>query len=259
MNEIDFCCKGCVFAETVMVVGQETQAGCLIDDRHKKLSKDSKTKDGYAQFNRFCNTYRPSAWLQENNQSLKDAVETVKTEIYPRITFIVKFNKDLQFLEGLLDTINNQTINNRKFVIVINDQVEYNMNIYQMMMQTLKNNIGGFNLMQVVETNKEFDDAFSNAKNGWTVFLEEGESIGWDLAEKLNNRINKELKRMVYAQDTNAKKTIVQSAVYKALGGNQPLLRGDGTVDTRPFVEKLQEMISEDPDSITTWETLFDA
>jgi hypothetical protein len=259
MNEIDFCCKGCVFAETVMVMGQETQTGCMVDNRHKKLSKDNKTKDGYSQFNRFCNAYRPNVWLQENNQSLTDAVETVKKEVYPRTTFIIKFNKDLEFLQNLLNTINNQTIDNRKFVVVINDQVEYNVVVFDMMSKALTNNIGGFNLMQIVDTDKEFDEAFANAKNGWTIFLEEGEMIETNLAEKLNRRVNQEMRRIVYAQDASGKKTIVQSAIYKALGGNQPLLRSDGTVDTRSFVEKLQDMNSEDSDSITTWETLFDA
>lgn len=256
MNEIDFCCNGCVFA----VVGNDgNQTSCLMNDRHVKLSNGNLTlKDGYARFNRFCNMFRPVGWKEQyaNNDTDK-AMELVVQETYPRLTFIVEFNKDMEFFKSLLEKINSQSINTRKFVVVINSEVEYNLDIFSLMQKTLTNNIGGFNLVQTVESKKIFDEAFSKAKNGWTVFLKGGQDISVNLAEKLNHRINNNLRRMVYAENQDGGKIIVQSAVFKMLGGNQPLIRGDGTVDNRPFKEKLAEMISEDKDSITTWEELF--
>jgi len=257
MNEIDFCCNGCVFA---VVNNEGNQTSCIMNDRHIKLSNDNLSfKDGYARFNRFCNMFRPESWKEQYaNNDIKKAVDLVVQETYPRLTFIVEFNKDLEFLKSLLVKINNQSINTRKFVIVINSEVEYNLDIFSLMQNTLTNNIGGFNLVQMVDSDKIFDEAFSKAKNGWTIFLKAGKDISMNLAERLNNRINNNLRRMVYAENQDQSKIIVQSAIYKMLGGNQPLMRGDGTVDNRPFKEKLAEMISEDKDSITTWEALFD-
>lgn len=256
MNEIDFCCKDCVFA---VVDNDGNQMSCAMNDRHIKLSGGNLSlKDGYARFNRFCNMFRPESWKEqyaENN--IQKAIDLVIQETYPRLTFIVEFNKDMEFLEYLLQKINNQSINTRKFVVVVNSEVEYNLDIFSLMQKTLTNNIGGFNLVQVVDSDKIFDEAFSKAKNGWTVFLKGGQDISVSLAEKLNDRINNNVRRMVYAESQDGGKTIVQSAIYKMLGGNQPLMRGDGTVDNRPFKEKLAEMISEDKDSITTWEELF--
>lgn len=257
MNEIDFCCKGCVFA---VVNNDGNQTSCVMNDRHVRLSGGNfSLKDGYARFNRFCNMFRPDSWKEqyaENN--IQKAMDLVVQEAYPRLTFIIEFNKDIEFLKSLLEKINNQSINTRKFVIVVNSNVEYNIDIFSLMQKTLTNNVGGFNLVQMIDSNKIFDEAFSKAKNGWTIFLKAGKDISTNLAEKLNDRINNGLRRMVYAESQDQSKIIVQSAVYKMLGGNQPLMRGDGTIDNRPFKEKLVEMVSEDKDSITTWEALFD-
>jgi hypothetical protein len=256
MNEIDFCCKGCVFA---VMNNEGNQTSCVMNDRHIKLSNDNLSfKDGYARFNRFCNMFRPESWKEQYaNNDIEKAMDLVTQETYPRLTFILEFNKDMEFFKSLLEKINSQSINTRKFVVVVNSEVEYNLDIFSLMQKTLTNNIGGFNLVQVIDSDKIFDEAFSKAKNGWTVFLKGGQDISVNLAENLNNRINNSLRRMVYAESQDSGKTIVQSAIYKMLGGNQPLMRGDGTIDNRPFKDKLAEMISEDKDSITTWEELF--
>ena len=250
---MNFSCKGCVFFSY-----HQKNISCKIDDRFVKLSNNSYTLDDdfHPKFNRFCNTYRPDSWLTEYaNGDLEQAVSLVKQEVYPRLTFIIEFNKDINFLKSLLETINSQ--NTRKFVVVINPNVEYNLDVFSLMQFTLTNNVGGFNLVQTVDNNKSFDEAFTKAKNGWTIFLKEGVNIPLNIAETLNDRINSQLRRIVYAESQDASKVIVQSAIYKMLGGNQPLMRGDGTVDNRSFKDKLTEMISEDKDSITTWEELF--
>ena len=51
---------------------------------------------------------------------------------------------------------------------------------------------------------------------------------------------------------------VVQSALYKLLNGNRPLMNQEGEPDTRPFKEKLQDMQQTDTDSVVEWEILFD-
>ncbi len=255
MNQMVFSCGGCVFAK----VDKESnlQVGCCVDDRHKKLSTEQKLVNGFFEFNRFCNTYRPQRWMDEHCQSLKEAVSQVKEEVYPRLSFIIKFNKDLSFLKNLLENINNQTINARKFVVVLNDNVAYNLEAFSLMSETLKNNVGGFNLIQVVDSSKGFDEGFTYAKNGWAVFLEEGQSVERNFAETLNNRVNNQLQRLVYAKNKDSTKIIVQSSIYKSLGCNQPVVMSDGTVDNRCFEERLADMSYQDSESITEWEKVF--
>lgn len=63
--------------------------------------------------------------------------------------------------------------------------------------------------------------------------------------------------RLVYAENSDKSKIIVQSAIYKLLGGNHSKVLKDGSVEDRPFLERLKSMSNDDPNCIVSWEELF--
>lgn len=254
MPDISFSCKDCVFA----ISENGTQSGCKLN-RLKKLCQDEKPQeDGFFSFNRFCNTFRPQLWIDNHYQGdMAKASIKVYEEIYPRLSFIIEFDHSLSNLKDILLNIENQTIANKKFVIIINDQVEYNEDIFKLMQNVLKTNIGRFNVIQSLEDSIELDEGFKYAKNGWSVFLKQGQNINTNFAEIIHNRINFEMKRFLYSENKDGTKMIVQSALYKLLNGNRPTMKDDGETDTRSFKEKLKDMQQTDPDSVIDWESLF--
>lgn len=255
MPDISFSCKDCVFA----ISENDKQSGCKLN-RLKKLCQDEKPQeDGFFSFNRFCNTFRPQMWLDNHYDGNADmAAQEVYKEIYPRLSFIIEFDHNLDNLKSIISNIENQTIAHKKFVIVVNDKVEYNEDIFKLMQNTLKTNIGRFNVIQSLEESIELDEGFKHAKNGWSVFLKQGQNINTNFAEIIHNRINLEMKRFLYSENKDGTKIIVQSALYKLLNGNKPTPKQDGEMDTRSFKEKLQDMQQTDSDSVIEWERLFD-
>ena len=255
MPDIQFSCKDCVFA----IVNDSIQNGCKLN-RIQKLCKDEKPQeDGFFSFNRFCNTFRPQLWLDNHYDGNADmAISEVYKEVYPRLSFIIEFNHDLDSLKSILLNIENQTIPNKKFIVVINDRVEYNEDIFKLMQNTLKTNIGRFNVIQSLEDSVELDEGFKHAKNGWSVFLKQGQNINTNFAAIIHKRINFDMKRFLYSENKDGTKIVVQSALYKLLNGNRPLMNQEGEPDTRPFKEKLQDMQQTDTDSVVEWEILFD-
>jgi hypothetical protein len=186
------------------------------------------------------------------------AISEVYKEVYPRLSFIIEFNHDLDSLKSILLNIENQTIPNKKFIVVINDRVEYNEDIFKLMQNTLKTNIGRFNVIQSLEDSIELDEGFKHAKNGWSVFLKQGQNINTNFAAIIHKRINFDMKRFLYSENKDGTKMVVQSALYKLLNGNRPLMNQEGEPDTRSFKEKLQDMQQTDMDSVIEWEILFD-
>jgi hypothetical protein len=152
----------------------------------------------------------------------------------------------------------NEKIPNKKFIVVINDRVEYNEDIFKLMQNTLKTNIGRFNVIQSLEDSIELDEGFKHAKNGWSVFLKQGQNINTNFAAIIHKRINFDMKRFLYSENKDGTKMVVQSALYKLLNGNRPLMNQEGEPDTRSFKEKLQDMQQTDMDSVIEWEILFD-
>lgn len=260
MHEIKFNCKNCVFA----ICENEQQIDCKLN-RLEKLKPNYKSEpleDNFYSFNRMCNTFRPKHWLSTyHNDDIEIAQKEVYAEIYPRLTFIIEFNYDLYNLISILHDIENQTIPNRKFVIIINDKPEYNEDIFKNMQSILTTNVGAYHIVQTIEEDMIYgksDEGFKFAKNGWTVFLKEGETVPRNFAEKIHNRINIEMKRFIFCQSKTNTKMVIQSAIYKLLNGNKPKVISEDTVDNRPFIEKFNDLEQTDPDSVIEWEKLFD-
>lgn len=244
--EIKTSCKGCVF---VFKGDGGTQTGCKIG-RSKKLNPDNDTVDGYFEFNRFCNTYRPQEWLDLYYDSdIDNGANHVFEEVVPRISYIINFNEDICCLESIVQSVTiRQSINNIGVIIVVNDKVEYNEDIMRVLNQynEKKRNI----LVQTLENMgelKKFDTAFKHAKNGWSVFLPMGQQVGVDFVSRIHQRVNIDMKRFSYCKDEATGRFVVQSSLYKLLEGNS----------VAEFDEKITFMKNNDPDCIPSWGEMF--
>jgi hypothetical protein len=251
--EIEFSCKGCIFA----FYKEDKQTSCLLG-RSQLLNPSGRLdeeKDGTQSyiFNRFCNTFRPQSYLDDYYKGdLDSATNDVINEVIPRITYIIEFNYNLNSLSQIIDDITvNQSINNIGAIVVVNDKVEYNEEIMGILNNKVLNvyNKSPY-LIQIIgesNTSEKFEEAFNQARNGWTLFLPQGQSIMHNFVSKIHERINYQMKRFSYSHDKETGRYISQSSLFKLLDGN----RG------RPFHEKVEEMQKTDEDSIVDWVKFF--
>lgn len=265
MNEIKFSCKDCVFSENILVNGKSVQYGCMLN-RSQKLNPEEKFESdensSYYVFNRFCNTRRPKEWLEEYySGNMDSAVIGVMSEVRPRLSIIIDFNYDMDLLKENFSIIENQ-MESRKFVIVINDKIEYNMEIFTTL-DTLyqKGKIAQYHILMPVAdtpTYDSIDDSIKFCKNGWIVFLDKGDKLPADLTEVIDNRINSEMKRFVYCKKEN-KTFIIQAAIFKLLGGNSPKIMSDGSINNDDFITRVNNLQYKDNDCVVEWSDLFNA
>jgi len=188
MSNINTQCKGCVFARCNQV---GFQLGCTVGGRADKLGV-KEVKDGGYQLSRFCNTYRPKEWLETLDFEEQLNPELVALdEVYPRIGFFVKFDTKeenaIQALELTLKSIC-QLTKKAAYVVVINDKVEYNEEIWGLFIS----NFGEisdtkYHLMQRAENSEEItacvDAAFGHAENGWIMCVSSGMHVESDTTD----------------------------------------------------------------------------
>ena len=247
-------CNGCVFS----IKENDIQQGC-------KLNRDKKFEfnigeDGYFKIDRFCNTYRPNEWLSDLSvDESSDIVCTVLNEVKPRVGFFVIFDHDIENLKSTLNDIAKQSIQSR-YVIIINDKVEYNNAIHSLLLELFNFHETNYHIVQIVEKPKLMsmliDEAFRHAKNGWAYVCNSGQAIDRKLIEKIHNRINIEMRRLVFIEpyDENMNGMLFQTSLFKFLNGNYPKVFADEIVDNRNFVDKVKEAVkNSDNDTFISW------
>lgn len=248
-------CNGCVFAETKDGI----QSGCKLN-RHNKF-ECVVGDDGYFNIERFCNTYRPKEWLSDLSVSeSEDIASTVLDEVKPRIGFFVIFDHNIEDLKSTLIDISKQSIKSR-YVVVINDKVEYNDDIHSLLLELFDFHETNYHIVQIVEKPKIMpmliDESFRHAKNGWAYVCHSGESVDHDLIQKIHNRINIEMRKLVVVEpyDQNMNGLLFQTALFKFLNGNHTKVFSDEIVDNRNFIDKVKEVCGNShKDTFTSWE-----
>jgi len=247
MKDIRTKCDGCVFA----TFGRDGfQHGCTLE-RHSKLGVSEESEsEKYFLLNRFCNTYRPSEWLEDLNfnESL-DTEKTVMEEISPRIGFVVNLEtSEDQAIEKLKATLESIIPNNPNYVIVITDKVEYNEEVWQLFIELFGDQNEGlkYHIVQVSEKQNDrkdlmIDESFSHAQNGWIYTTTSGEIVDPELKKKIHNMINVDMKQLIMVKpydDFNG--LLFPAYLFKFLNGNNPKLFSDEIFDSRNFIEKLE-------------------
>jgi hypothetical protein len=238
MNNIQFNCSDCVFA---ILDSTDRQRGCSLarlDKFNATLDEDS---DRF-QFDRFCNAYRPPEWgLIYKDIGMENIV---KSEIKPRVTYIIDFDYDIKKLYETINVING----NIGSVIVVNDKVEYNQEIMNALGELKGQKYYLVQTLCELNNDEKFRISFKHAKNGWCVFIAKGDHLPQFFYTVLDDRINYKLKRLSFAQSPTGS-FLIQSSLYKFVCDN---IDGPGGL-----FEKLEKLQSDDADSIPTWGELF--
>ena len=247
-------CRQCVFAEH----DDTGQTSCKLD-RASKLGIEEKDENNFFVLSRFCTTYRPEDWLK--TLSVDDSLDinnAVMKEIHPRVGFfvIMDYSVESEALEKLkttIEDIKNQELIDARYVVVINDRVEYNQDIYRIIEPMFDFDVTEYHLLQTKEKISApattIDQAFNHAKNGYVYVTYAGKSIDRSLIAKIHKRINIDMKRLVVIKpESGVDKLLFQTALFKFVNGNKTKLYQDETVDNRPFLEKIQEAAKESDD-----------
>jgi hypothetical protein len=245
-------CDACVFAE---LGDNKIQTGCKLD-RELKLGVNETNDDGFFNLSRFCNTYRPKEWLPmlslEESENLCD---TVLQEVRPRVGFFVIMDSEgveaIDKLKKTLLDIKNQKNAIPRYVVVVNDKVEYNNEIQGLFGELFDHYITMHHIVQINTTfpteHHLIDEAFIHAKNGWVYVTSSGENVPLDLLEKMHQRMNVNMDILSVVKpydDING--MIFQTSLFKYLNGNRRKVYegedGEKNVDDRPFLEKVEDL-----------------
>ena len=245
-------CKGCVFAEV-----DTHQTSCKLD-RAAKLGIDDKDEDGFFVLSRFCTTYRPKEWLSD--LSLAESMDTEKTvleEIYPRVGFFIVLDTTrddaIEQLRATVEDIKNQKEIAPRYIVIINDKVEYNEDAFAVVQPLFDFEETEYHILQLqVEIDdpvNTIDEAFAHAKNGYVYVTTSGERVPRDLIYKIHKRVNLDMKKLVVVKPySGVNGLLFQYALFKFVNGNRPKLYQDEIIDNRPFLEKVKEAAKESDD-----------
>lgn len=247
MTDIRTKCDGCVFA----TCGRDGfQHGCTLE-RHSKLGiSDESESEKYFLLERFCNTYRPKEWLENLNfkESL-DIKNTVMEEVCPRMGFIVNLDTNQKnSIQKLKSTIESIIPNNPSYIIVITDKVEYNEEIWTLLVEFfgVENKELKYHIIQISEKHNDrkdlmIDESFTHAQNGWIYTTTSGEIVDPDLKKKIHDAINVDMRQLIMVKpydDFNG--FLFPAYLFRFLNGNNPKLFADEIFDTRSFIEKVE-------------------
>jgi hypothetical protein len=260
--KVETSCEKCIFA-TLM---DENQSGCELY-RPEKLGIEG-NKNGYFVLQRFCNTYRPEEWLSELSiEEYSKRQHVALQEVIPRVGFLILLDTNkpdaIEDLKKTISDIKNQTLNKTRYVIVITDKAEYNEEIQCILVENFDYDETLHHLVKVsnVPENKMLlvDECFKHAKNGWIYTTTSGEPIDQELIEKMNQRINTEMKRLSVVKpydDFNG--LLFSTPLFKLVNGNlrKAFETEDGELefDDRPFLEKIEDMKDDTGETLITWE-----
>lgn len=245
MNVITHC-KNCVFAK-LNADGQ--QESCALN-RSEKLGVE-KIVDGSFELKRYCNTFRPSEWIHRLpfEKSLNPE-NSVMEEVYPRIGFFIKLKTNEQnAIDALELTINSiSRINNgpAAYVVVINDKVEYNEEIWGLFIKYFgETSKTKYHIVQIEEKPNKIteiiDEAFGRAQNSWIMCTSSGLRIRPETLDRLHDLLNKEMKQIAIVEpydDFNG--FMFPAYLFKFLNGNRTKVFRDEIVDSNEFIQKVR-------------------
>jgi len=261
MSNIKTDCTHCVFAQKE----NNIQVGCSLE-RSDLLGVEILSDEGNFTLKRFCNTYRPEEWLQSLDlDEATNPEETVLQEVFPRIGFFVRLDTSEDIghgaaIESLKQTIESIDQVGPAYVAVITNKVEYNEEIWTILVQQFGHTDIKYHIVQLETKPKEvmsiIDQAFAHAQNGWIYSTTSGESVPSDTLTKLHELTNIKMKQLVMVEpydDFNG--LIFPAFLFKFLNGNKAKLFSDENLDSRSFRQKVRAAEERgETKSILTWE-----
>ena len=265
--QVETWCKNCLFAEYT----DNTQTGCKLG-RHKIFNPEENTKEedgvhAYV-FDRFCTAFRPEEWkLVLDDEEKKDLVATVRSEVFPPLGIFMFLKttvpNPLANLKNRIQEIKDQTVGKLRYIVVINDKVEYNEQIHSILHDSFDFEVTEFHIVQTLTQQRNLlfiDDAFKHAKNGWIYVTESNWKIRKNLFEVIDNNINVKLNRVVLVEPSDGiQGMIFQAAVHKFLdGSNSPIDPETGEKVRIDFIQKVKALAEKSEEkTVFTQEEFF--
>jgi len=256
-------CKDCVFARADE---NGEQNGCGLG-RSEVLGISSTQEDFYL-LERFCTAHRPTEWVENlrfEDQLMPEIV--VLDELYPRMGFFVRLNTDAKNaiveLEKTLKSVacaSHRQQGYPPFVVVINDKVEYNEEIWALFARLFEKGETEYSIVQLSHKPEDLhdsvDEAFIHAQNGWIYLTTSGEEVPHDLIDKLHKMINVHMKQIVMVESYNDFDGLMFPAfLFKFLNGNKSKVFQDESVLSGTFIEKMKQAQARTTNkTIYTWE-----
>jgi hypothetical protein len=253
MHDVRMTCKNCVFAQ----MENSVQSGCSFN-RLDKIGVKGRNEEGFFYFDRICNTSRPKEWL-ENLPSGRTAKYAAMEEVKPKVGVVINFNENLDDLKITFQSMKDQIWATFKYVIVVNNKVEYNEEINDLFNRYFGVETSCHLIQLLVNSSHQeiLDHGFRFAKNGYIVLVRAGYKFRINFLDIIHSRINLKMKRLLVAYSEDKEKILVSTPLWKFLNGNRSKMLESGEVDSRNFYGKLTDVKTEDEDSIASWEELF--
>jgi hypothetical protein len=240
-------CEDCIFAK---LNKENKQESCSLD-RPNKLGIE-KLEGDYFELRRYCNAFRPLEWVQqlEFEESLNPE-NAVLQEVYPRIGFFVKLNTNEPNAIDALDlTINSITKIHGKqasYVVVINDKVEYNEEIWGLFIKYFgeQSPVTKYHIVQIEEKPNKIiqiiDEAFGKAENSWIMCTSSGLRVKPETLDRLHEILNIEMKQITMIEPIDDFNGLMFPAyLFKFLNGNKTKVFSDEIADSNEFIEKVR-------------------
>jgi hypothetical protein len=258
-------CKNCVFAK---YNNDHKQISCSLN-RHDKLGVEKIVENNF-ELQRYCNTFRPKEWMQQLSfEESLNPEDTVLQEVHPRIGFFVKLNtEESNAIDALELTINSiSKLDGRKaaYVVVINDKVEYNEEIWGLFIKYF-GEVSETTKYHIVQLNEKpskmieiIDEAFPRAENGWVMCTSSGLRVRPETLEKLHDLINKQMKQLTMIEPhDNFNGLMFPAYLFKFLNGNKTKTFQDEVVDSNEFIQKVRNAEERGKTkTIMTWKEFY--
>jgi hypothetical protein len=249
--QVETFCRNCVFAEYT----KNKQTGCTLNRSEtfnpNEIRKSQDGKESYV-FNRFCTAFRPEEWkLVLDEDEKKDLISTVRAEIFPPIGIFIflktETSDSLEALKNRIQEIKNQTVGTLRYLVIINNKVEYNEEIHSILRESFNFEETEFHIVQTLLDQEDLlyiDDAFKHAKNGWIYVCESNKKIREDLFEAIDDNINVKLNRVVLLEPRDGiDGMLFQASIHKLLDGSNSLLDPSSSERVRvDFLSKVREI-----------------
>lgn len=240
-------CKNCVFAK---YDNTNKQISCALN-RHDKLGVENVVENNF-ELQRYCNTFRPKEWVQQLSfEESLNPEDTVLQEVHPRIGFFVKLNTEesnaIDALELTINSISKLKARKAAYVVVINDKVEYNEEIWGLFIKYF-GEVSETTKYHIVQLNEKpskiieiIDEAFSKAENGWVMCTSSGLRVRPETLEKLHELLNKQMKQLIMIEPHDGFNGLMFPAhLFKFLNGNKTKTFQDEVVDSNEFIQKVR-------------------
>ena len=164
--------------------------------------------------------------------------------------------------------LSNPTGKKPAYVIVINEKVEYNEEIWGRFITWFgEESDTKYHIVQLNKAHENLatviDEAFTHAENGWIHCVTSGDEVPNDLLSKIHNFINVRMKKLIMLMPKNDDPfsgLTFPAYLFKFLNGNGVKVFRDEMADSRSFLDKVLDAEKRgETKTVYSWEEFYAA